>query len=115
MAKILVVEDNKRHRRFIRDALRLEGYEVLEASSGKKALEILERETVDLVTLDQEMPEMTGLECYERMPEGTKVIFITRFPTDPGVVDLRRQGVRIVAKPLGYQDILEAVSATLAD
>ena len=113
MTKILVVEDKKCHRRFVCDVLRLEGYEMIEASSGEEALEILKQETVDLVTLDQEMPDMTGLECYERMPEDIPVVFITVFGHSPRFVDLRRKGVPVIAKPLDYQDILKAIESAL--
>jgi CheY-like chemotaxis protein len=115
MAKILVVDDKRAHRRFICDTLRLEDYEVVEASNGKEALGLLEREDVDLVTLDQEMPGMTGLELYERMTkdQDLPVVFVTVHGDDPRFVELRREHIPVLVKPLDYRDILKAVESAL--
>ncbi len=58
---ILLVEDNKQLRKFIKDLLK-EHYNVLEAENGKVALKKAKKETPDLIVSDVIMPEMTGTE-----------------------------------------------------
>jgi CheY-like chemotaxis protein len=68
-AKILVVDDEPAIRDLIVAVLEDEGYEVLGANSGPKALELLPVERPDLVLLDIMMPEMDGREAFRRMRE----------------------------------------------
>ena len=118
MTKILVVDDRKDHRTWIADVLRLEGYDVVEAESGQKALDLLAQGGVDLITLDELMPSMSGMKCYERIHQdeqlqGIPVIFITVLGQDRRFVELRRQGVRVLTKPLSYREIAKAVASAL--
>lgn len=66
-ATVLVVDDEPLNRTLLRERLRPEGYQVLEASSGQEALDTLEREPVDLLLLDVRMPGMDGLEVCRRV------------------------------------------------
>jgi len=59
--KILCVDDELLNRIILRDALEPHGYEVLDATNGLEALAVLEREPIDVVLLDINMPEMDGL------------------------------------------------------
>jgi DNA-binding response OmpR family regulator len=66
MARILVVDDDDHIREVIGIFLQQEGYEVKEASDGKKALELLEYTPVDMAILDIMMPQLNGYElCAE--------------------------------------------------
>ena len=60
--QILVVDDKLAHRRFIADVLKSEGHVVEVAENGQQALDMLDQRSFDLVTLDQQMSKMTGLE-----------------------------------------------------
>jgi CheY-like chemotaxis protein len=59
--RILVAEDNAVNRKLASHILTRRGHTVLTAVDGREALEILERETVDVVLMDLQMPEMDGL------------------------------------------------------
>lgn len=66
MKKILVVEDEFRIRKLIKDYLIKYNYQVLEAEDGEKALEVFREEQPDLVILDWMLPNMDGIEvCHE--------------------------------------------------
>lgn len=67
MASILIVEDSLLSRRVFTKMLKAEGYEILEASSGPEALEILRTQTPDCMLLDLLMPEMEGREVLKIM------------------------------------------------
>ncbi|MBK8615972.1 MAG: response regulator [Anaerolineales bacterium] len=57
---ILYVEDNPDNRNLIRRVLNAEGYSVVEAINGKQAIEKLESNSVDLILMDINMPDMDG-------------------------------------------------------
>ncbi len=60
MFHILVVDDDKNTRRYLRAVLETEKFTVSTASNGREALEIMDKEYIDLVVLDIMMPEMDG-------------------------------------------------------
>src|SRR4030067_320960 len=63
--RVLLIEDDASFRRAVSDALTLEGYEVLQASSGKNGIMTAQKEMPDLVVLDLIMPGMKGLEVCQ--------------------------------------------------
>ena len=58
----MVVDDDKNTRRYFEALLRREGYTVSVAQNGEEALELMEREVIDLAVLDIMMPKMDGYE-----------------------------------------------------
>jgi len=67
MYKILIVDDEPELLRIYQEEFSEEGYGVLLANSGKEALDILARESPDLVVLDIRMPTMNGMEAFVAM------------------------------------------------
>ncbi len=75
--KILVVDDESRMRKLVRDFLVREGYEVLEAGDGEEALDIFYREKdIALILLDVMMPKVNGWEVCREVRETSKVPII---------------------------------------
>ena len=68
-SKILIVDDEEHIRELIRFYLDKEGFSVVEAENGEKALEILENEYVDLAIVDIMMPVMNGFDLVEEMKQ----------------------------------------------
>lgn len=66
-AKVLVVDDDPRNLKLISVRLRADGYEVLTADSGAKAIEIVRATRPDVILLDIMMPEMDGYEVTRRL------------------------------------------------
>ena len=64
-ARLLVVDDNKVNRLLLTRSLELQGHSVASAENGRVALEMLRRESFDLLLLDMEMPEMDGFQVLE--------------------------------------------------
>jgi DNA-binding NtrC family response regulator len=71
-ATLLVVDDEESIRLLYEKEFIEEGYDVLLASSGKEALEVLEKEEVDLVILDIRMKKMSGLETLQHIIKDKK-------------------------------------------
>ena len=68
-ARLLVVDDNKVNRLLLTRSLELQGHSVASAENGRVALEMLRRESFDLLLLDMEMPEMDGFQVLEQLVE----------------------------------------------
>jgi CheY-like chemotaxis protein len=81
--RVLVVEDNATNRLIVQRLLSRRGYEVLEAVSGARGLELIGSAAPDLILLDVQLPEMSGFDFLQRlraMPHpscGTRVIALT--------------------------------------
>lgn len=69
MSKILVAEDERDIRELIAFTLRFAGFEVVLASNGVEALEMVESDKPDLIILDVRMPRMTGYETCRKLKE----------------------------------------------
>lgn len=77
MEKILIADDEQLMRQLVIDFLKPEGYEILEASDGKEALEIYDKEHPDLILLDVMMPGYDGWTvCCEIRRESTVPIMM---------------------------------------
>ncbi|MBT1704520.1 response regulator [Chryseosolibacter indicus] len=84
MKKILVVDDFKSIREFICDTLKRKGYEILDASNGNEAFQVLteHKGDINLVLSDYNMPDCNGLELLKKIKADssvakTPVIFLT--------------------------------------
>jgi two-component system cell cycle response regulator DivK len=87
LRQILVAEDNDINRELIRIVLEGQGYEVIEATTGKQALAVLEGTHPDLVLLDIQMPELDGYKVISLIRENPqlkslKVVALTAFAMD---------------------------------
>ena len=75
--KILVIDDESRMRKLVRDFLTKKGYEVLEAANGEDAMEIFyEDKDIDLLILDVMMPKMDGWEVCREVRKTSRVPII---------------------------------------
>ena len=68
-ARILYVEDNYQNMRLVRKILNHAGYEMLEAEDGLTALEVVASQSMDLILLDINLPDIDGLEVLARIRE----------------------------------------------
>lgn len=119
-AKILIVDDLALTRRQLWDILTDAGYQVLQADSGAKALEIVSSFIPDLILLDVVMPEMDGFQtCKEikAIPTLTEVpvIFISALDeTSSKVKGFYAGGVDYISKPFEKEEILARVRTHLS-
>ena len=74
--RILAVDDEVAIVRLVRSCLKAKGFETLVAMNGLEALQITEREPLDLLILDIVMPDMDGFEVLRRVREWSQVPII---------------------------------------
>jgi DNA-binding response OmpR family regulator len=74
--KVLVVDDEFEIRDLLSRFLTEEGYEIILASNGEEALELVERENPQVILLDIMMPGIDGVETCKRLKENEKTRFI---------------------------------------
>lgn len=100
---VLLVDDNRSFREGLADVLRDEGVEALEAGSGQEAMRQSAGVQVDLVVLDLNLPDATGVAVYARLQQkqpGLPCIFMTAEATESLVQEAARlQPRRVLRKP----------------
>jgi two-component system nitrogen regulation response regulator NtrX len=113
---ILVVDDELGPRESLRMILK-PIYEVHTASSGQEALQFINKEKIDLVTLDLKMPGIPGLDVLREIKknqEDIEVIIITGYGTLPNAMEAIQCGaVDFISKPFNVADIVAVVSKSI--
>jgi len=89
------------------------GHEVFEAHSGAEALQLLERQTIDLLITDQGMPRMTGADLAEKVRERWPDLPILLATGYAELSDRRSRNLPRLAKPFGQQDLISAIESTV--
>lgn len=119
---ILVVDDSSLVRKAIKRMIEMVDLDVgriYEAENGLEALDILNRENIDLVLSDLNMPQMGGIEMYHRMKTGEKtksipVVIVTTESSLTRVKELLEKGVKdYLHKPFTPEEFREIVVHTL--
>ena len=114
--RILVVDDEPPIRKLLRMGLSTQGYEVLEASNGKIALEML-GQNPDLIILDLGLPDIQGLELLRKIRErneGVPVVVLSSRGDEAGKVQALDLGADdFVTKPFGMDELLARMRAAL--
>ena len=105
MTRILLVDDEESIRTMMRMTLELDGYHVLTAENGHRAVETYKRESPEIVLLDVRMPEMDGIEVLRRIKDidsDAEVIIISGHgDMDMAVECLRHDASNFLTKPVG--------------
>lgn len=116
MYTILVCDDEKDIVAAIRIYLKAEGYNVIEASNGKQALELIRSNEIHLIIMDIMMPQMDGITAtaHLRENENLPVIFLTAKSEDTDkVLGLNIGGDDYVTKPFNPVELLARVKSQL--
>lgn len=116
-AKILVVDDESRMRKLVKDFLHHEGYEVVEAEDGEKAVDIFFSDSsIELIILDVMMPKMDGWQvCREiRRHSTVPIIMLTAKSDEKDELQGFELGVdEYVSKPFSPKILMARVEAIL--
>jgi signal transduction histidine kinase/ActR/RegA family two-component response regulator len=117
--RILVVDDEPSVCKLLQRLLEQAGHQVDAAPDGRTALECIARQRYGLILLDVRMPDMTGMEVYEKAREiaasvAERIIFLTGDVMAPELQSLlERTGAPFLAKPFQSQELLQTLSLHL--
>ena len=119
--KILIVEDNVLNMKLFNDLLDAQGYLTLQTGDGVEALKIAREHRPDLILMDIQLPEISGLEVTKWLKEDDElrsipVIAITAFAMKGDEEKIRSVGCEgYIAKPISVVTFLHTVARFLAD
>ncbi len=118
MTTILIVDDEFSMREFLSILLEKEGFRVITAEDGEKALEALQSAEVDLVISDIRMPVMGGLQLLEKIKvkdSSLPVVLITAYASPEDAVSAMKNGAfDYITKPFKVDEIKSIISAAIA-
>ena len=117
---ILVVEDNELNMKLFHDLLESQGYNILQTRNGVEALKIARTQKPDLILMDIQLPEVSGLEVTKWIKEDDDikqipVIAVTAFAMKGDEEKFRSGGCEAyIAKPISVNGFLETVARFLS-
>ncbi|NOH01747.1 MAG: response regulator [Chloroflexi bacterium] len=118
MAKILIVDDAEFLRVRLNKILDTEGYEVLQAENGSKAVSTYKEARPDVVLMDVTMPEMDGLTALKEIvgfDPKARVIMLTALGQESVVLEAVKSGARdFIVKPFEQDRVMKAIHKLLS-
>jgi two-component system cell cycle response regulator DivK len=118
--KVLIVEDNDLNMKLFNDLLEAHGYNTLQTRDGVEALKLARQHRPDLILMDIQLPEISGLEVTKWLKEdddlrSIPVIAVTAFAMKGDEEKIRSGGCEAyIAKPISVASFLRTVERFLA-
>ena len=119
MSLILIVEDNEKNLKLVRDVLKVKGYETLEAGTAEQGIEIATEHKPDLILMDIQLPGMNGIEALKVLRAQPVTAAIPVIAVTASVMQQDRNQITqagfdgYIGKPLNLKEFLEAVRSML--
>jgi two-component system, cell cycle response regulator DivK len=113
--KVLVVEDNELNMKLFNDLLEAHGYKVVQTRDGLSALEIAREHMPDLILMDIQLPEVSGIEVTKWLKEdetlrNIPVIAVTAFAMKGDEQKIREGGCEAyISKPISVMNFLQTI------
>jgi two-component system cell cycle response regulator DivK len=117
--KVLIVEDNVLNIKLFNDILEAHGYTIFQTKDGLEALSIARLHRPDLIVMDIQLPEMSGLEITKRLKadeelRGIPIIAVTAFAMRDDEAKIRRAGCDgYMTKPISIAGFIQAIERCL--
>jgi len=117
--KVMIVEDNELNMKLFHDLLESRGYDIIETRDGMEALKVARSERPDLILMDIQLPEVSGLEVTKWIKEdddlkAIPIIAVTAFAMKGDEEKIREGGCEAyIAKPISVTNFLETVARFL--
>lgn len=119
MKTILIVEDNDKNMKLVRDVLNAKGYATLEAGTGEDGVRLAKERLPALVLMDIQLPGISGIEALRQLRADPATAPIPVIAVTASVMASDRQSIvgagfdGYVAKPLNLREFLEAVAGAV--
>jgi DNA-binding NtrC family response regulator len=117
---VLLVDDEQKIRRVLGQALRAEGHDVLEAAGAREAQRVLAERVVDVLIIDNLMPDMTGLDLIKELvattpeTERPQILMMTAHATIESAIEAMKLGaLDFLQKPFEVDELLLVVSRAI--
>jgi two-component system cell cycle response regulator DivK len=117
---ILIVEDNEKNRRLVRDVLQFKGYETIETETGEEGVELARSRHPALVLMDIQLPGMDGISALKLLRQDPATRAIRVMAVTASAMTQDRQTILAAgfdayqSKPINVKSFLEAVKDLLA-
>lgn len=117
---ILIVEDNELNMKLFRDLLQANGYETIESRNGVEAFELAKKHLPDLIIMDIQLPEVSGLDVTkwiknDQSAKHIPVIAVTAFAMKGDEQKILDGGCEdYIAKPISVSDFLSTIKHHLS-
>lgn len=119
MSLILIVEDNERNLKLVRDVLQVKGYETLEALTGEDGIALATKHRPALILMDVQLPGISGIEALKILRADATTAVIPVIAVTASVMQQDRKMITeagfdaYVGKPINIREFLDAVHAAL--
>ena len=119
--KVMIVEDNELNMKLFRDLIEANGYETVRTRSGLEALALARAHRPDLILMDIQLPEVSGLEVTKWIKEDDElrsipVIAVTAFAMKGDEERIRQGGCEAyLSKPISVGKFIETVKRHIGD
>ncbi|MBN66646.1 MAG: two-component system response regulator [Rickettsiales bacterium] len=119
--KILIVEDNDLNLKLFRDLLGANGFDTVETKEGMEAISLTREIKPDLILMDIQLPEISGLDVTKRIKadpaiSGIPIVAVTAFAMKDDEEKILRAGCEAyISKPISIQHFMETVRKFLGE
>ena len=119
MSLILIVEDNEKNMKLVRDVLQVKGYATLEAGTGEDGVRLAALHHPDLILMDIQLPGISGIEALKRLRSDPATASIPVVAVTASVMQQDRNLITeagfdgYIGKPLNLKEFLDAVRTTV--
>ena len=119
MPLILIVEDNEKNLKLVRDVLQVKGYATIEAGTAEDGIRLAREQMPDLVLMDIQLPGMNGIEALKVLRADPATASIPAIAVTASVMQQDRNQITqagfdgYLGKPLNLKEFLDAVKAML--
>lgn len=119
--KVLIVEDNELNMKLFRDLIESCGYQTVRTRSGMEALDLAREHAPDLILMDIQLPEVSGLEVTKWLKQdddlhAIPVIAVTAFAMKGDEERIRAGGCEgYISKPISVPNFLQTIKSYLGD
>jgi two-component system cell cycle response regulator DivK len=119
--QVMIVEDNELNMKLFRDLIEASGYKTIQTRNGMEALDLARKHRPDLILMDIQLPEVSGLEVTKWLKEDDElhtipVIAVTAFAMKGDEERIRQGGCEAyVSKPISVPKFLETIKTYLGD
>ena len=116
---VLIIEDNEKNRKLVRDVLQFKGYQVLESETAEEGIRLAREKNPALVLMDFQLPGMNGIEAFQALRADAATSSIPVIAITASAMTEDRQKIigagfdDLLTKPINVKEFIEAVAQIL--